>query len=69
MSMQNFNLDLSYAIISAIRAGLNPILSEDDKIGYDIDIADFVFQATDGYELLKTIKFIETSINRINSGK
>jgi ABC-type amino acid transport substrate-binding protein len=66
--MQNFNLDTSYAIISAIRAGLNPNLSEDDKIGYDIDLAESVCKSTNGYDLLETIRFIEYSIEVINAG-
>lgn len=67
--MQNFNLDTSYAIISAIRAGLNHNLSEDDKIGYDIDSAETICKSTNGYELLSTIRFIEHSIEHLNTGK
>jgi hypothetical protein len=67
--MQNFNLDTSYAIISAIRAGLNSKLPETDKIGYDVDIAEAIYESTDGYNLMKTIRFIEHSIEIINSGK
>jgi len=38
--MQTFNITTSYAIISAIRSGLKSNLSEDEKLVYDVDIAE-----------------------------
>lgn len=67
--MQHFDLNISYAIISAIRAGLHDHLSEDDKLGYDVFIAEDICKSTGGYDLLQTIRFIEQSIEDINAGK
>ncbi len=64
--MENFNINISYAIISAIRVGIATDISEELKIGYDIDTAEMVYKETEGYELESTVRYIEKMIENIN---
>ncbi|QEC78354.1 hypothetical protein [Mucilaginibacter ginsenosidivorax] len=65
--MDSFNIKISYAIISAIRAGICTDVPEELKLGYDIDTAEIVYNETMGYELERTVRYIEKMIEDINA--